>query len=106
MIPLFFDEISKFNKHKINISELKSGQMYQIELKSGKQRYCRFYEKIGNILYFVKHFTIHGKLKGFDVPIQTIETIFEIDFRFNYMFDGKQIIKDFNKISLSLYEIE
>ena len=109
MIPLLYNEINKCKKNKINhecISELKCGQMYKITLNCGKTRFCRFNDRIGNTLYFVKFFTVNGKLKGFSVSIHSINTIFEIDYKFDYMFQCKRIIKDYNKILISSFEIE
>ena len=106
MIPLFFDEISHFKKYKRDYWELNPGQMYQVVLNSGQKRYCRFYDRIGDTINFVKHFTLNGKLSAFGISIQSIQSIFEVDFTFDYFFEGRRIIKDYNKISFSLYEID
>ena len=100
MIPAVIAEIDKCNKTKINISELERGQIYQITLSNERKRYCRFSNRIGNIFYFVKNFKINGEFVEFRLNIADIHDIFKVDYRFDYMYEGRRIIIDNNKISL------
>ena len=100
MIPAVIAEIDTCKKTQINISELEWGQIYQIKLTGERKRYCRFSNRIGNILYFVKHFKINSEFVEFRLNIEDIHEIFKVDYRFDYMYEGRRIIKDNNKISL------
>ena len=73
--------------------------------KGQKKKYCRFHKRIGNTLYFVKHFIFGGKLLGFELDLNFLDSIYEIDYYFVHIKDGKPIVHDNNKISISLYEI-
>jgi hypothetical protein len=101
MIAAIIAEIDKCKKTKITISELEWGQFYQIQFNKRK-RYCRFSNRIGNILYFVKPFKINNEFVEFSLNMDDIFDIVKVDYKYDYMYEGRRIIKDYKKISLSL----
>jgi hypothetical protein len=107
MLPIHYSDLSNCTKREIPIPDMKAGQCDQIQLKNNlKSIFGRFNKRIHDTLYFVKIFTVNGKLKGWTVCAPIIKCIYKIDYKFEYMFEGKLIIKDYNIMNLSLMEVE